>query len=231
MVLGFWNRSAHLELAWAAFWKLKLQPDTLSFFVDDNAENQIVLASGANLAFEREQTSDALAMADPEHDWVLCQNETNLVHEIVNKAKKLGLRVAYSAAPFDADHVLPILKKIDLLAVNDGEATALANALGKDPRGLGLPYLLITRGSEGAELWTPDGCIVQPSFKVTPVDTTGAGDTFLGAFLANLTSTNEPEMALEFAAAAAAIQVTRAGAAIAIPERSEITAFLEEHRE
>ncbi|GGA16802.1 ribokinase [Neptunicoccus cionae] len=195
-------------------------------FVDDSAENQIVLFGGSNQAFTTDQFEAALAQADPATDWVLCQNETNNVPKMAQLAKAKGLRVAYSAAPFDADHAIPLLDHIDLLAVNEGEAAALQSALGKDIQSLGLPYLLITKGSKGATLYAGGQQFDQDSFTVTPKDTTGAGDTFLGAFVAELSASDDPAKALQFAAAAAAVQVTRAGAAPAIPTREDTLSFL-----
>lgn len=194
--------------------------------VDDSAENQIVLFGGSNQAFTMEQIETALKKAHSKTDWVICQNETNLVLELAKSAKSKNLRVAYSAAPFQADHAIPMLDHIDLLAVNEVEAAALQKALGKDIREIGLRYLLVTKGAEGADLHTHHETLHQPSFAVTPQDTTGAGDTFLGAFMAEFTLSNSPAKALRFAAAASAIQVTRAGAAPAIPMRDEVLAFL-----
>lgn len=194
--------------------------------VDDAAENQIVLYGGSNQAFTPDQIETALKKADPKTDWVICQNETNLVHELAQSARQKNFRTAYSAAPFEAEHAIPMLDHIDLLAVNEVEAAALQSALGKDPRDLGLRYLLVTKGAEGADLHTHHDTIHQPAFSVTPQDTTGAGDTFLGAFMAEFTLSNSPAKALRFAAAASAIQVTRAGAAPAIPMREEVLTFL-----
>jgi ribokinase len=196
--------------------------------VDDSAENQIVLYGGSNQAFDMDQIEAALKKANPKTDWVICQNETNLVQEMAQSAKSKNLRVAYSAAPFEADHAIPMLEHIDLLAVNEVEAAALHDALGKDPRDIGLRYLLVTKGAEGADLHTHHETIHQPAFSVTPQDTTGAGDTFLGAFMAEFTLSNSPAKALRFAAAASAIQVTRAGAAPAIPMREEVLNFLKD---
>lgn len=197
--------------------------------VDDSAENQIVLHGGSNLAFTEEQIEKALEKANPKTDWVICQNETNLVQELAVSAKSKDLRVAYSAAPFEAEHAIPMLDHIDLLAVNEIEAADLQRALGKDPREIGLRYLLITKGAKGADLHTHHETLHQPAFAVTPLDTTGAGDTFLGAFMAELTLSNSPSKALRFAAATSAIQVTRDGAAPAIPMRDEVLAFLKEN--
>lgn len=197
-------------------------------FVDDAGENQIVLSEGSNGAFTEGQISAALDSADPESDWIMCQNETNLVHELARSAKDRGFCIAYSAAPFVAEHAIPMLAHINLLAVNEGEAAALQAALGKDVRCLSLDALLITKGAAGVDLYMPGQEVVhQPAFVVTPQDTTGAGDTFVGALIARLD--DGPVQALRFAAAAAAIQVTRPGAASAIPTYTETCDFLKEH--
>jgi ribokinase len=198
--------------------------------VDDAAENQIVLNGGSNRSFTLDQIEKVLETADPKTDWVICQNETNLVHELARLARKKNFRTAYSAAPFEANHAIPMLDHIDLLAVNEIEAAALQDTLGKDPRDLGLRYLLVTKGAKGADLHTHNETIHQPAFDVIPQDTTGAGDTFLGAFMAEFTLSNSPAKALRFAAAASAIQVTRAGAAPAIPIREEVLTFLKEQK-
>jgi ribokinase len=228
---GEWLREQIVEFG-LSLEGVKTVPDHTGhavIFVADSAENQIVLFGGSNQAFTTDQIETALKKANPKTDWVICQNETNLVHELAQSAKSKNLRVAYSAAPFEAEHAIPMLDHIDLLAVNEVEAAALQAALGKDPRDIGLRYLLVTKGAEGADLHTHHETIHQPSFKVSPQDTTGAGDTFLGAFMAEFTLSNSPAKALRFAAAASAIQVTRAGAAPAIPLRNEVLTFLKEH--
>ena len=197
-------------------------------YVDDHAENQIVLFGGSNLAFTQAQI-DAVLESASTGDWVLLQNETNLVPEIAQAARTRGLKVAYSAAPFDPDAVRAVIDHVTLLALNEGEAQALAQNTGKSPAELGVPYVLITRGSDGAELRHDGQVLKQPSFEVDPVDTTGAGDTFLGAFMARFVE-GDASKALEFAAAAAALQVTRPGAAAAIPDASEVMAFLSKTR-
>lgn len=193
-------------------------------FVDDNAENQIVLFGGSNRAFSEDQVDRALSSAQA-GDWVLLQNETNLVPQIARKAKALGLKVAYSAAPFDAIAVREVLDHLDLLALNEGEADALANEIGQHPTELVLDHVLITKGAQGAQLHSEGRLMSQDSFPVEAVDTTGAGDTFLGAFMARFAH-GKTENALAFAAAAAALQVTRQGAATAIPTAQEVEDFL-----
>lgn len=211
-----------------------LSPDEISqvdvptghavIFVDDAADNQIVLFGGSNLAFTKAQIDQALNSAVT-GDWVLLQNETNLVTYIAKEARARGLNVAYSAAPFDAKAVQAVLDSITLLALNEGEASALAKEIGSHPAKLDIGHVLITKGARGAELHTAGQVLHQDSFPVDAVDTTGAGDTFLGAFLARFVDGEAPT-ALSFAAAAAALQVTRQGAAAAIPDAKDVEAFL-----
>ncbi len=192
-------------------------------FVDAHAENMIVIHGGANQALNEAQIDAALAAA-PSHAWVLLQNETNLTVEIVAKAKQAGLRVAYSPAPFDEARALAVIDQVDLMAVNQYEAEAL-RAARPDLSGTAL---LITHGAKGAEFIAQDGQRqFQAAFAVDPVDTTGAGDTFLGAFLAHYSQApDQLSLALRYAAAAAALQVQKPGAAVAIPSKSEVEAFL-----
>ncbi len=197
--------------------------------VDDSGENEIVVFSGANARLSLEQINTALAQAGPQ-DWVLLQNETNLALQIVSTAKARGCRLVYSAAPFVAETVLKLLDQTDLLVVNEGEAAALAEMLDTSPDAIPVPELIVTRGSNGASYRGPHGEIEQSAFAVTAVDTTGAGDTFLGSFLALYAGGQCAANALEYAAAASALQVTRHGAANAIPVNDEVIEFLEKNR-
>ena len=195
-------------------------------FVDDNAENQIVIEGGANQQLQQSAIDQVLSRADPQSDWVLLQNETNLGDYIVRSASALGIRIAYAAAPFVAQTAIALLPFIQLLVVNEGEAFALANALGIEASDIPVPQCLITRGADGAELFSNGLTYKQSVFPVQAVDTTGAGDTFTGSFLARYADGDTIEASLEYAAAASALQVTRAGAATAIPEATEVSTLL-----
>lgn len=196
-------------------------------FVDDAAENEIVIFGGANQNLQPVKIDEAMGEANGGDDWVLIQTETNLLLEIVSKAEDRGLNVAYAAAPFVEEVALELIDKIDLLAVNEGEASQLAKALNVNPDSIPVPKLLITKGAQGATLIENDQKFDQPAFEVKAVDTTGAGDTFLGSFLAVYVEEGDAKKALEYASAASALQVTRAGAAVAIPDKQEVEAFLE----
>lgn len=191
--------------------------------VDDHAENSIVLFPGANRALTEQMIDAALGDAAA-GDWLLLQNETNLGSYAAKIARVKGMLIAYSAAPFDAKAAADMLPHTDLLAVNEIEAAQLAAAIGD----FTVPMLLITKGADGAVLQA-DTETSAPAFKVTPVDTTGAGDTFLGYFMATIDAGQSVIAALRQASAAAAIQVTRHGAAAAIPTADDTATFLKDH--
>ena len=191
--------------------------------VDRAAENAIVLFPGANREIAEDQIAQALAPAAP-GDWLLLQNETNGGAFAARLARDAGLRVAYCAAPFDRQAVAGMLPLTDLLSVNEGEAAALEAALPAEA--LADVARLVTYGAKGAAHIDGDKWQGVAAFPVTPIDTTGAGDTFLGYFLAAIDTGKHVPEALRLASAAAALQVTRKGAADAIPTRAEVDAFL-----
>ncbi len=190
--------------------------------VDQAGENAIVIYPGANVKQSLSAVSETLSAANP-GDILLLQNETNLQAEAAEKARALGLFVIYSAAPFDAGAVRAMLPHTDLLVMNEGEYASLTAALETDL----LPDLLITRGAKGSTWKSENGDTEMPAFAVSPVDTTGAGDCFIGTLAAGLDQGLARKDAMRLAAAAAAIQVTRPGTAAAIPTRDEVNAFLE----
>ena len=196
-------------------------------FVDEAAENEIVILGGANQNLQIGQIEQALDEVPGEKNWVLIQTETNLLTDIVIKAKEKGFKVAYAAAPFVEEIALSLIDKIDLLAVNEREADQLAGALNVEPGNISVQNLLITRGAQGATLIESGKKFEQSAFDVKAVDTTGAGDTFLGSFLAIYVEDEDAVKALEYASAASAIQVTKPGAAAAIPDRQTVEEFLE----
>ena len=192
--------------------------------VDANGENQIVLDPGANTRLSVDQCLNMIAQMTV-GDSLLLQNETNILEEVCAFAQGRGIRVVVAAAPFDADRILPVLPNIDLLAVNEIEFSQLCDT------GIDLPSeisVLVTKGPQGASFIMPNAAIHRPAFCARTVDTTGAGDTTLGSFLARLDDGCEPETALSYAMAAAALQVGRQGAASAIPNESEVLELLGE---
>lgn len=195
--------------------------------VSADGENQIMLYPGANRAIDMDQAIAVLADCGAgAGDWALLQNETNGAETFVAAAHERGMKIAYSAAPFDAKVTARLLPHTDLLVVNEGEAAALSDMLGKPATQAGIPHLVVTRGGDGADYAGLDRQLYSPAFDVTPVDTTGAGDCFFGFLLAAMAAGKPMQAALREASAAAAIQVTRPGAAAAIPDRTALDEFL-----
>ncbi|MCF3973292.1 ribokinase [Paracoccus salsus] len=192
--------------------------------VDRDAENAIVIHPGANRAISAEDLRGALKRIKAQ-DTLLIQNETGCQIEAARIARATGARVIYSAAPFDIDAVRDVLPHVSVLAMNAGEAEQLFAALSGE---LPVEGLLITRGAEGAEYRDLRRGVThrQPAFRVAPVDTTAAGDTFAGYFAAALDRGDTVADALRLAAAAAALKVTRPGASDAIPTLEEVLDFI-----
>ncbi|MCQ4632649.1 ribokinase [Shinella sp. CPCC 100929] len=194
-------------------------------FLAADGENSIVLERGANFGLTREEVEDAVGQLLA-GDWVLLQNETNAAPFAMEAAKSRGLKVAYSAAPYVRDDVIPLLGKVDLLALNRIEFDQLLGEVGSIrslPSGMAL---LVTGGRDGATYRSGDEEFSIGAFDVEVVDTTGAGDTFLGYFLAEMHLGAPPVDALRMASAAAALQVTLIGSAPAIPARADVMEFL-----
>ena len=197
--------------------------------VDDAAENAITVAPGANLALAPEHLPalDGTAV-------LLLQLETPLasVAAYARAARKAGVRVALNAAPAQA---LPpeLLGAVDLLIVNDGELAALSGILGDCDAALaalgssGVATVVVTLGAAGALALDRGHRLRVPAFRVAPVDTTGAGDTFCGVLVAALAQRTPLAAALREASAAAALACTRAGAQTSIPTRAEVLALLQ----
>lgn len=196
-------------------------------YVDDDGENQIVIFPGANADQNAAAIAASLADAGP-GDSLLIQNETTCQVEAAQIARQQGMRVIYSAAPFDADAVRAVMPFVDLLVMNKGESEQLAETLDCPLEDVSVPAILVTRGGDGA-FWRDQktGEMTEvASFHVNPVDTTGAGDCFIGYVAAALDEGQSVADALRLASAASAIKVTREGAAPGIPLRAEVEAFL-----
>lgn len=190
--------------------------------VDRKGENAIVLLPGANYAIPEDTLIAALSEAGP-GDTLLMQNETTLQLRAVELARDRGLFTAFAAAPFEIKATSALLPWLDFLILNEIEALQLTGATGKIPAGLGIDHVVVTLGDKGAR-WYHQGKVLDfPALPVTPVDTTGAGDTFTGYVLAARDRGMPMEKAIELAGRAAALAVTRHGAASAIPELTEVS--------
>ena len=191
--------------------------------VDQAGENSIVIYPGGNAEISDTQIGAALSEANT-GDIFVTQNETCGQVAGAKMARDLGLRVAYAAAPFDAETVGAVLPYLDFLILNEIEAKQLRDTTGKAAQDLGVRDVIITLGSKGCRWY--DGVRHRvhsfDAVSVDAVDTTGAGDTFTGYVLAGLDRGMPMEQAIGLATKAAALMVTRHGTADIIPDLKDI---------
>lgn len=195
--------------------------------VDTAGENTIVTYAGVNYEQSFEAVERALETATP-GDVFLFQNEVSLKAQAVRLAREKGLMLVYSAAPFQPDAVKDVLPFVNLLVLNEIEAEQLSSSLGLAAQDIPVPSLLVTRGAKGATLRLQETGeeITVPAFPADAVDTTGAGDCFIGYTVAGLDQGLSRAEALRLGAAAAALHVTRHGTSDAVPARAEVDEFL-----
>jgi len=189
--------------------------------VSDNAENAITVAPGANARLE---PGHLPSLDDVGH--LLMQLETPLatVQSFAESARAVGATVVLNAAPAQP-LPLALLAALDVLVVNEGELDTLAGRDGTIADRMSrvpVATVVTTLGARGACARTPEGWLVQSAWSVDAVDTTAAGDTFCGVFVAACARGATTALALREATAAAALACTRPGAQSSIPSRGEV---------
>jgi ribokinase len=200
--------------------------------VDNNGQNCILLYGGTNQALTEEYIDRALA-AFGSDGLVLVQNETNLVGSIIKKAHTRGLQVAINAAPMDEKVFSYPLELVDWLIVNELEGASIAKCeLEVDilPM-LNIRYtkmnVLLTLGKRGAVCVRGEEKAKCGIYPVKVVDTTAAGDTFLGYFLTEVLDGKRLPDALALATAASSICVGVMGASDSVPLHAEVIDAIE----
>ena len=204
--------------------------------VDDNSQNAIVIVAGANGALTPEVIDrfDAVLQAA---DVIICQLEVPdaTVGHALKRGRELGKTVILNPAP--ASRPLPAdwYAAIDYLIPNESEASALsglpvdslstAETAATRLIAMGAGKVIITLGSQGSLFADGQRFEHFPAAKVKAVDTTAAGDTFVGGFAAALATGKSEADAIRFGQVAAALSVTRAGAQPSIPTLSDVQAF------
>ncbi|MFV3327637.1 ribokinase [Pseudomonas sp. NY15372] len=201
--------------------------------VDAASQNAIVIIAGSNgrLAPESVQRFDALLQAA---EVIICQLEVPMatVAWTLARGRELGKTVILNPAPATGPLPADWFAHIDYLTPNESEAQALtglpvtdldsARSAGERLLALGAGRVIVTLGAQGALFVTPAGSRHFPAPVVQPLDTTAAGDTFIGGFVAALVRGLEEGEAIAFGQRAAALSVTRAGAQPSIPYLAEL---------
>lgn len=197
--------------------------------VDPDGNNAISVGSGANLLAREDQVEDALL--GPGNTLVLqMEMDRRQTEALIRRARSAGTRVLLNLAPAGPIST-DALSAVDLLVVNETEAEWLADHLGCFADAAGLRAALgvdvvRTLGAAGAEVADAGGLRAIPAHAVTPVDTTAAGDCFVGVLAASLDRGLSLDQALRRASVAAALTCTRRGSQDSLPRGAQTDAAL-----
>ena len=201
--------------------------------VDRQGQNSIIVEAGANKKLDKayiDQVFDHFS----DGDYLLIQNEINQLDYIIKKAVSKNMQIFFNPSPIDEAIRAIDFSDISTLVINQVEGESLSGQASKNEI---LSYfrdkypslkIVLTLGSEGGIYAGPDEEIAFASYPVQVVDTTGAGDTFLGYFVASLAGGLASKEALELGSAAGALACTKKGAANSVPKRDELVDFMKE---
>jgi ribokinase len=210
--------------------------------VDKKGQNRIIVISGANAELKAESVTDELLNSISDKKILLAQLESPVseLESIFKSAKARGFYNILNPAPA-TKLSKEFLSVTDLLVPNQFEAEFLtgikvvdvesAAAAGKMLIDQGVNSVLITRGEEGAVLIVTDSKSVFKAFKVSPVDTTAAGDAFCGALAVAISEGVDLDSAIRFACAAGALSVQSVGATPSLPTREQISLLIQSQKE
>lgn len=199
--------------------------------VDRDGGNCILLFGGSNRCVTEEQVREVIGRFS-RGDWLLLQNEINCLPLIVKLAFERGMHIILNPSPFNTALEEVDFSLLDWLLVNEVEAEQLCGETEPDRVWLKLHEqyprlsLLVTLGSEGSTAYrVQDGSVEAcraEAVRVKAVDTTAAGDTYTGYFIAGLMKGDSLQTCMDLASLAAAAAVTRPGAAESIPWKKEL---------
>ena len=195
--------------------------------VDKNAQNCIILYGGTNQMQTKEFVDEVLADFG-EGDYLILQNEINMLDYIIDQAYEKKMKIVMNPSPFDDKLSTCDLGKVYLFLLNEIEGEQITGFKDKDQildamaEKFPNACFVLTLGSDGAVYYDGKEKVFQDIFKVKAVDTTAAGDTFTGYFIAAIIEGRSIQEALRMAAKASSIAVSRPGATPSIPEIGEV---------
>ena len=192
-------------------------------------QNRIILHGGANQAIDNKQIDEVLKHFD-DNDILLIQNEISSLDYLISTAKEKGLKIVFNTAPMNDKVFTYPLDKIDIFIVNEIEAAGLVKTdtndidliINKLKDSFKDKIIIMTVGEKGSYYICNDEIIHQDAYIVDVVDTTAAGDTFTGFFLASYLKDKDIKKALDIAAKASSITVQAKGAARSIPSINDL---------
>lgn len=192
-------------------------------------QNRIILHGGANQAIDEKQIDEVLEHFDG-NDVLLIQNEISSTSYLIEKAHQKQMKIAFNSAPMNEKVFTYPLDMIDIFIVNEIEAAGLVDMNSDDIEkvivALQEKYpdkkIVMTVGEKGSYFIHNNELIHQDAYMVEAVDTTAAGDTFTGFFLASYLKDEDVSKALDLAAKASSITVQGKGAAQSIPSIEQL---------
>jgi len=195
--------------------------------VDSSGENCIIIYHGANAQVSKAQIDSVLSHFQA-GDYLLTQNEISELPYLIAQAAAKGLHVVLNPSPMEESLKSLDLDQVRYLVLNETEADGLLGT--QDPAKIQqllqecYPNLtvVLTLGRSGSVYISPKKVFHQSAFSVPNVDTTAAGDTFTGYFIAAISAGEEAEKAMRMASAASALAVSQNGAASSIPDRNAV---------
>lgn len=190
--------------------------------VDKKGENSIIIYGGANHDVDIKFIKSVLSKFDS-GDILVLQNEINNIKEIIDRAHHKKMKIVFNPAPFNNEILSYDLNKISTLILNQTEGEALSKEKKLDGilKVLNSKFnnteIILTLGEKGSLYSFKDELLKIKAHKLDTVDTTGAGDTFIGYYVAGIASKMNTKDNLNRASEAAAIATTKLGAAESIP--------------
>lgn len=206
--------------------------------VNRDGQNKIIIFGGANSHVPPEYIDQVL-----EHfnrgDLLLLQNEISNVPYAIEQAKEKGLTVVFNPSPISSSIEHYNLQKTDYFILNEVEGRKLADTPTEDAeeilRELRKKYpkstFVLTLGDKGSYYADESIMFHQKIFRTDVIDTTGAGDTFTGYFLAEIAHGSSPQDAMKYASLASSLSVSRHGASPSIPDKTEVCRKMTEQTE
>lgn len=198
---------------------------------EPNGQNCIILYGGANQAILKQDVDDAMKHFE-KGDYLILQNEISQIGYIMEKAYEKGMKIVFNPSPMNELISTYPLEYVDFFLLNEIEAQEICKETGtgeelieKIANRFPKAQIVLTLGTEGSIYKNADTMLYQNIYTVKAVDTTAAGDTYTGYFIGSLMKGESIEKALEYAAKASAISVTRHGAGPSIPTMEEVLQF------